>query len=678
MQIATGIRRQVCAATIFTVSLPIAGFAKEDAAKLFGFDQIHSAHFVLSAEQWAAIKPKEPERGPGMFGGPAGRSGGPGGFSPGGMLVDGFLRALDGDKSGAISKDEFDGGFTRWFEAWDSKKQGFLDAEALRDGINKDLMPTFGRPPGAGTGGGPGGANGGGPGGAAGGPPGMTLQGREGQRNGLSGMAGIDFQYVHADLDFDGKKFSDVAVRYKGNGTYMDARNSEKKSLKVDLNEFVKGQKLEGLTTLNFHNNITDAAWMNESLAYALYRAAGVPAPRTSYTRVSITVPGIYDKKYFGLYSMVENTDKNWAKDRFDSKKGLILKPVTRELFVYKGTDWSAYRQAYDAKNDITDSQMRRVIDFAKLVSEANDEEFAAKLPEFLDIDQFARFMAVTVWLSSTDSILMVGQNYVVHLDPETKKFVFAPWDLDRAFGNFFVPDPEQLSIGKAWAEDNRFLNRVMNVPAMREAYTKRMEEFQRTIFEPSKLMKQIDEVASLIRPAVTEEGSEKAERFDKALVETEEAGEPERAGNPFGFRMGGRKIKVFIKARHQSVADQLAGKSEGKSLSSGFPGMGPGRGGSGRPGSGGTPGQGGGGQSQGAPRFGPGMFLGPTWSRAADADANGQITVAEFQGLSSRWIAEWDADHDGSVNEAELREGLTKAFPAPTFGQPPGTPQTR
>jgi spore coat protein H len=530
-----------------------------------------------------------------------------------------------------------------------------------------DLMPTaFGRPPGGGTTIG------------TGGPPGMNLQGRDGQRNGLSGMAGLDFEYVHADLEFDGKKFSDIAVRYKGNGTYMDARNSEKKSLKVDLNEFVKGQKLNGHTTLNFHNNITDPAWMNESLAYALYRDAGVPAARTSYTRLSITVPGTYDHKYFGLYALVENPDKNWTKDRFDSKKGAILKPVTRELFVYKGADWSAYRQAYDAKTDITDKQMRRVIDFAKLVSTATDEEFATKLPEFLDIDQFARFMAVTVWLSSTDSILMVGQNYIVHLDSETKKFVFAPWDLDRAFGNFFVPDPEQLAIGKAWGEDNRFLTRVMNVPAVRDAYMKRMEEFQKTIFEPTKLLNCIEEIAAVIRPAVAEEGPEKAERFDKSLAETEAAPAPEPAGSSFGFRMpGARKIKLFIKARHKSVADQLAGKSEGRPLSGGFPGMGPGRGGEGGPGSGGRPGQAG--QPQGTPRFGPGMFLGPTWTKAADADTNGQITIAEFQGLSSRWVGEWDADNNGSLNEAELREGLAKAFPAPNFGaQPSATPITR
>lgn len=64
-------------------------------------------------------------------------------------------------------------------------------------------------------------------------------------------------------MQFESKSLDDVAVRYKGNGTFMDARQSDKKSFKVDLNEFVKGQKFAGVSKLNFHNNITDAGLMN-------------------------------------------------------------------------------------------------------------------------------------------------------------------------------------------------------------------------------------------------------------------------------------------------------------------------------------------------------------------------------------------------------------------------------
>ena len=40
----------------------------------------------------------------------------------------------------------------------------------------------------------------------------------------------------------------------------------------------------------------------------------------------------------------------------------------------------------------------------------------------FLDLDNFSRYMAVTTWLSTLDSILGIGQNYYVYLHPKTGK----------------------------------------------------------------------------------------------------------------------------------------------------------------------------------------------------------------------------------------------------------------
>jgi hypothetical protein len=115
----------------------------------------------------------------------------------------------------------------------------------------------------------------------------------------------------------------------------------------------------------------------------------------------------------------------------------------------------------------------------------------------------------------------MVGQNYVVYLHPETKKFIFVPWDLDRAFGNFFFPNPEELSLLKAWTENNRFLNRVMSVPAVRDAYLTRLQEFQKSLFDPTRLTEKIDKIAALIRPVVAEEGEDRLGRFDRALADS-------------------------------------------------------------------------------------------------------------------------------------------------------------
>lgn len=455
---------------------PVQAAAPANDKELFDLHKVWTAKLVFTEDQWKAIEPKRVEgggfggfggRGPGGgFGGGGGRGpGGPGGFNPAGMVAGGLMRELDADKDGSLTRGEFVDGFAGWFRTWDTAKAGSLTSDQVTEGLNRALNP------------------------GGGGRGGINLTARDGARNGLASMMGLEFPTVHADLVFEGRRLTNIAVRYKGNGTFMNAQQTDKKSFKLDLNESVKGQKLGPVSKLNFHNNVTDSSWMNEPLAHALYRDAGVPAPRSSYVRLTVTAGGTSPDRFLGLYSIVENPDANWAEHNFKRKDGLIMKPVTRALFEHQGDDWSAYKQAYDAKTEITDKQKARVIDFARLVSRADDAEFARRLPEFLDIDEFSRFMAVTVWISTMDSILTMGQNFLVYLHPTTDKFIFAPWDLDHSFGNFPMQGTqeqrEQLSIDRPWNAENRFLERVMKVEAVNSAYRARLAEFQKTLFTP-------------------------------------------------------------------------------------------------------------------------------------------------------------------------------------------------
>ena len=53
-----------------------------------------------------------------------------------------------------------------------------------------------------------------------------------------------------------------------------------------------------------------DPAKGREVLAFSVFRAAGVPAPRTAFAEVTLTVPGKHDKEFLGLYAVVENVDR--------------------------------------------------------------------------------------------------------------------------------------------------------------------------------------------------------------------------------------------------------------------------------------------------------------------------------------------------------------------------------
>lgn len=396
---------------------------------------------------------------------------------------------------------------------------------------------------------------------------GSFLQGPEGGRNGIAAAFGIEYNHARANLEFGTERLSEVAVRVKGNGTFLTSRESLKRSLKLDFNHFVKGQKLAGLTQLNLHNSVRDPSHTNEAIAYKIFRDFGVPSPRTSFAKVFITVPGTHEHKYFGLYNLVEDVGNHFAEQHFGTKEGALLKPVTPQLFGDLGDDWKNYNQTYDPKGKLSDDQKKRVIETCKFVSSADDADFAARIGDFIDLENFARYIAVTVWLTDLDGILGPGQNFYLHLHPETGKFSFIPWDMDQVFGQFPRGSQEQretLSIMKPWNGNNRFLDRVFKVEAFKTKYLARLKELNESTLKTDRIVSQVDALAAVLRAPVAEESEARLDAFRKAT-----AGEvfPLVMGPGFREPVQVKPIKLFMEPRWKSVNDQLAVQSQGATM---------------------------------------------------------------------------------------------------------------
>jgi spore coat protein CotH len=263
---------------------------------------------------------------------------------------------------------------------------------------------------------------------------------------------------------------------------------------------------------------------------------------------------------------MVEPVDEEFARDRFGSKKAAIFKPVTYELFHYLGDDWSAYEPIYDPKTKVALKQQRRIIALARLLTHGSDAEFAQQIGEFLDLDEFARYLAGVVLLSAYDSFLSNGQNYYLYLDPNSNKVGFIPWDLDLAWGGFFLlgstRQREQASIWHPWVGEHRFLERVMAVEEFRQIYRAKLEEFLAHFLVPERLNQRIDDLASIIRGAVAAESDFRLVRFDQAVSDTRVS--RSTTGHPHGANRPVHQLKPFIQKRAKSIRDQLDGKSQG------------------------------------------------------------------------------------------------------------------
>jgi spore coat protein CotH len=369
---------------------------------------------------------------------------------------------------------------------------------------------------------------------------------------------GVDFPWSQGELTFDGTTYKDIGVRYNGNYTHIATAQALKKSIKFDLNRNVEGQKLDGLTMLNLNCGVSDPTRAREALSFAFFRDAGVPASRTMFAELSLTVPGKYDKELVGVYTLVEQVNKGFLKRHITDGSGMLLKPEGLQGGpAYMGTTWKAYEDRYKPDSPLTDEQKKRLIDFTKLVSSGTDADFAKDIGSFLDVDAFLRFIAANALLSNLDSYLGYGHNYYLYLVPGTNKFAFIPWDLDLSLATWpAVGSPEQLvelSLAHPHAGQNKLIDRLFAIKEHKDRYNAIIKELTANTFTKKKLTEHLDAIEKAVKDPLAREA--------KAVTARKEPRGGGFGGGAFGQSMPPRR---FIDKRLQSVEAQLAGKSAG------------------------------------------------------------------------------------------------------------------
>ena len=121
-------------------------------------------------------------------------------------------------------------------------------------------------------------------------------------------------QYMAATFTIDGISLSSVGVKFKGNSSYNN--QSVKKSFKIDFNQYVTGQDLDGLKKINLNNVFKDPSFLRERLVSDFYQEHGLFAPRCVFAKVFL------NGTYWGLYNLVEEVDtKQFLNAHFGANK---------------------------------------------------------------------------------------------------------------------------------------------------------------------------------------------------------------------------------------------------------------------------------------------------------------------------------------------------------------------
>jgi len=460
----------------------------------------------------------------------------------------------------------------------------------------------------------------------------------------VRGMFGFEYEYIKADLEINGKTYKDVAVRYKGNGSYAASQGRLKRPFKIDLARYIPDQKFDGEKKLTLNNNVMDASAAREVLSYKVYRSLDVPAPRTAYAQLTLTVPGKHDKELVGLYTLVESIDKTFLKSRFGSSKGLLVKPERVGPVEYLGEEWPAYENRYQPKTPANAKSKRRLIEFTRLVQKADDKTFKDEINSYLDVDEFLRFLAGTVALSSMDSFIGLTHNYFIYLDPKTNQFNFIPWDFDHSFGGFMMMGtPENLmdlSIRQPYTNRNRLIERLFADEKVYAAYKGHLRKLIDRGFTAEAVRKDLMVINAAIDPIKKKEKDAVAARHEDGR------------GGPFGGMFNrAPDLTTFVAKRVESIDGQLEGKRKGTVLAGRFGPGGPGG-------------------------FGPGQFVAKPILAVADKDKDGKLSKKEATIVVKALFAAVDKDGKGEIDQKALADGINKLMPRPGGPGGPGGPR--
>ncbi|MCL2045688.1 MAG: carbohydrate-binding domain-containing protein [Oscillospiraceae bacterium] len=289
-----------------------------------------------------------------------------------------------------------------------------------------------------------------------------------------------DKDWINADLIINGEFFSFVGIRVKGNSNIAKviSSDSDRFSLQVKFNKYVKGQTYYGLDTFCLNNLIYDATYMKEYMAFEIMDYIGVPTPLRNYANVSV------NGESYGLYLALERYNEAFLDRVYGSSSGQLYNVKNTKgkndfyggSLLYNGDDVSNYPEIFNNKvfGNKSDKHDKLVIEAILNLNEG------ANLSQHFDIDEVLRYLAALSVISSTNSYATYqGQNYYIHV--RDGKLSILPWSFGQAFGGILPTDefyvskiiniPIDSPVLGVEMVDRPLINNLLAIPEYRDSY---------------------------------------------------------------------------------------------------------------------------------------------------------------------------------------------------------------
>lgn len=223
-----------------------------------------------------------------------------------------------------------------------------------------------------------------------------------------------------------------VGLRIKGKyGSFQTLDG--KSALKVKFNYEAKGQRFRGLKKLTLNNMVQDPSMIHEVLAYRLFRAMGVPCPRTGYAWVTV------NGKPYGLYLTLEAYDDVSMTRHFVTTEHLYEGEYGLDVI----PEHAGLLEIDEGDGDFDD-----LLQLATASVQAPEGQWLDAVSLRGDVQRWVAMWAVELFTGHWDGYAPTINNYYLHSD-KNGMFTMLPNGTDQTFsawmgyydgyGNLFV-----------------------------------------------------------------------------------------------------------------------------------------------------------------------------------------------------------------------------------------------
>jgi spore coat protein CotH len=285
---------------------------------------------------------------------------------------------------------------------------------------------------------------------------------------------------------------------FRGGGpgmTTLKAEEPETLPWLISFDEFVKGRRYQGHTELAVRPaSRAGSTGLNEAVALTLVAQSGEPSQRYAYS--SFTV----NDRPTATRLVIEHPDKAYANAL--PGDGVLYKARAGSQFTDQGDDQTAYKDDFDQVNKKGSQDLQPVIDLVQWVAKASAEEFAAGLADRVDIDSFARYVALQNLLLNFDDMSGPGRNYYLYYDLDAKKFRVITWDLNLAMNGDPAQGPNDAARMGGPRSGHTLKERFLATPAFKARYETVYRELFQKLYASGAATKALDRASTASKVA--------------------------------------------------------------------------------------------------------------------------------------------------------------------------------